>query len=165
MNKKILLTILTALFAICLVGCGNDEKQTELVNYVNNDLKEVNKLEAEMRESYNSVAGDNYTSDEEMYNEINDKTLALAKELNDKATKISDGIKDEKLKETHKIYIEFTADFSSALETLKSALENQDAAQATEASEQINAADKKGADYKNKLEKLAKEYDVEIKSK
>lgn len=166
MSKKILSILLTTLMAFCLVGCGDNEQQTELLDYVNGDaFKEIVKVETEMVESYSSVSGDNYTSDDTMYKEIKDKTTVLAKELNDKALKISEDLKDEKLIKVHKIYIDYTANFLSALNMMEAALDSQDMTKVSDANEKLNNANQKAIDYKTELKKLAKEYDVEIKEK
>lgn len=164
-NKKILMTFLAVVFVVCLAGCGSDEKQTELINYINGDaFKEIGKLEKEMQDSYNSVSGDNYKSDEKMYKEIKDNTSVLARDLNAKALKLSEDLEDEKIVKVHKIYIDYTADFLSALNLMESALENQDVSKVSEANEKLNSSNQKGIDYRTELKKLAKEYDVEIKS-
>ncbi len=52
--------LLIALSLFRLVGCGHDPVQSELIDYINNEVPKFATLETEIIDSYESVSGDNF---------------------------------------------------------------------------------------------------------
>ena len=161
--KKAVSLMLALVVAFSLIGCGDSEKQEALLDYINNDLVEMGNIEGDLLASYESVTGDNYTSDLATYTEFTTNTAKLALELNDMAVEISGDITDEEILETHRIYMNYSNKFMNVINIMISAVENQDMALMTEANEKLNEANNLALDFKRELFKLAEEYDIEIK--
>lgn len=158
--KRILSFILIFLLAIGLIGCNNTEKQDALLQYINVDMVELVEIEEDLLYSYESVTGDNYSSDLETYNEFYDNTILLARELNDAAVTLSFSISDSEILDVHRIYMDYSNKFLSTLSIMISALENQDYTQLAEANEKLNEANNLALDYQQALLDLAEKYDI-----
>lgn len=160
--KRITSIFLVLFLLLGVGGCGNSEKQEMLLKYINEDTAEMGEIESELLESYGSVTGDNYSSDIETYTEFNNNTITLARELSDEAVDISFSITDDEILEVHRIYMDYSNKFLSAVGIMISAIENQDTAQISEANEKLNEANNLALDYKRELQNLAKKYNIEI---
>ena len=152
--KRIISLALILVMVLALVGCADTAKQDAIMNYVNVDLVAIAEIEGQMLESFESVSGDNYVDDETMYNEFNNVTAILARDLNNKATEIAGTITDPELLEVHKIYMDYATKFSSAINIMIAALQEQDTAQVAEANEKINESNNLYLDYNQKLNAL-----------
>lgn len=69
----------TFLWMVCgllfvLSGCGN-QVQDDLLNHINNDLASIVDLETKAINEYESVTGNNYTNDEDLYLHLQDVVL------------------------------------------------------------------------------------------
>ena len=137
---------------------GSSAKQDALIDYINNDMAEINELEIEMLESYKSVIGDNYIDDETTYTELNTVTLPLCRELNGKATDIQPD--DREIAEAHRLYRNYTAKMMNAFNTMLDALEKQDRSIITQANDMIIEAEDLYAQYEQKILDLAEERNV-----
>jgi len=160
--KRTIFTIVGLLLVFNLIGCGNSEKQDALLKYINKDLVEISDIETKFLESYESVTGDNYTNDFDMYVEFSNNTSILARELNSAALEVGMAIDDEEILEVHKIYIDSTSNFMNAVSLFLSALETQDYAQLSLANEKLNKANSLALDFKKELNKLAEKYNIVI---
>ncbi len=93
-------------FSGCTSGSGrifHGSAAVELVNYVNQGLLRIAELERKSLESYASVIGENYTTDQKVYEEMKDSVIPLYK-------RFLDGLRDidpenEEIKRVHAIYI------------------------------------------------------------
>ena len=135
------------------------EKREALMAYIQ-ELAEIEPLEAEVMESFASVSGTNYTDDDTMYAEITERTLPLCQQMNEKVLEIVSG--DPEIEELCKMHRDYVTKWLNALGTLASALSNQDTAQATEANNQINAANDLAADFQQAVRSLAEERNVTL---
>ncbi len=160
--KRIVLVMVSILFSLSLVGCGNEGKQEELLQYLNNDIVEMVSIETELLESYGSVTGDNYTGDTTTYSEFTTNTYVLARELNDMAVEISKNIKDKEILKVHRLYMDYSNKFLSTIGVMITAIENQDIAQMSEANEKLNEANNLALDYQIELNDLVDKYNVAI---
>lgn len=160
--KRITSVFLVLILAFSLVACGSNEKQEALLQYLNEDIVELVKIENELIESYSSVTGENYSSDMETYTEFVENTVNLARELNDEAVDLSLNISDDEVLDVHRLYMNYSNKFLSTISIMISALENQDATQIAEANEKLNEANNLVLDYKRELNKLAEKYNIEI---
>ena len=55
------------IFVLVLAACSGDAVQKDLINYINNELPKVSTLESEAIAAYESISGDNYSTDSAMY--------------------------------------------------------------------------------------------------
>ncbi|MCM3568597.1 hypothetical protein [Neobacillus mesonae] len=148
------------LMMVFLSGCFGDPIQDDLVNYINNEMKDAAEYEKTAVSAYESVTGANFVDDQTLYDTLMNDVIpnynSLIKEL-DKAK-----IETDELREIHEIYIEGADIQYNAFAKIKQALEEQDANLIQEANEMLADARKHIREYQTKLEKLAKEHDVKL---
>lgn len=137
------------------------KKREALVAYIQ-QLTEVQTLESEVLGSFSSVSGTNYTDDNTMYKEVTERTVPLCQQMNEKVLKITTD--DAEIGELCKMHRDYVTKLLNALTMLTSALSSQDAAQVTEANNQINAANDLAADFQLALRNLAQERNVTLSS-
>jgi cold shock CspA family protein len=157
--KKWLLTILLP-FMILLSGCSSDPVQDDLLNYVNKEMKEAGKLERAAVSAYERVSGKNYQDDQTMYDALINDVIPNYNEFIKELESVK--IETDEVREIHEIYIEGADIQFNAFALIKQALEEQDANLIQKANEMLADARKHISDYQTKLDKLAKEHDVDI---
>ena len=162
--KKFLLLVLCFALVFTFTGCVSnekaDKKTDELVSYINNDLAELADIEEAFLESYESVTGDNYVDDYTTYEELSNNTLPLIQQLDNKTVEISENITDNKIREVHRLYMNYTSKNLNAIITMIDALETQDVSRVTDANDMINEANNVITDFQIKLDELMDEYGV-----
>lgn len=164
MKKMLQVMMVTVMVVLCMTGCGKE--QDELLEYLNGDAKkEVTELESKAKDSYASVAGDNYKDDATMLEELRTNTATLAEQTVDKATALGETLEGEQLKKVHEICVTSLKDFQSGVDQLIQALESGDADKLEQINETMNKADEEGNRYMEELKKLAEELDVEMTTK
>jgi hypothetical protein len=157
MKKYLMASILTFLFI--LSGCG-DPVQDDLLNYVNEQMPALGDEETKIVGKYAAVTGLNYTDDYTLYDALK---LEIIPEYNEFIKDLEAvEIKTDELRKIHEDYIEATNIQASAFLLTVTAIENQDSAMINEANEKLNTARKMMRDYKNEVEKLAKEHGVKL---
>jgi hypothetical protein len=94
-----------SIFLICLwiAGCATGRGAKGLVNYANQGILNIAELERRSLERYASVVGDNYTTDQRVYEELRDFVIPVYK-------RFLDGLRDimpenGEIKKLHAIYI------------------------------------------------------------
>ena len=157
--KKGLLAIVLP-FILLLSGCFSDPVQDDLLNYVNKEMKQAGKLEAAAVSAYEGVSGANYKDDQTMYDALTKEVIPNYNEFIKELDSVN--IETDELQEIHEIYIEGADIQYKAFVTIKQALEEQDPALVQEANDMLADARDHIRDYKNKLNKLAKDHDVKI---
>lgn len=164
MKKRIQRAYSTA-FAVCLLlvacflsGCTDKASQEEIINYVNVEQPKFLEVQNEMLSSYNSVIGDNYTNDLVTYEELETNTVPLLNDLQEKVNALE--IKNEDLKEVHKIYIEYTRSFKNSVISLMSAIEDQDTSKTIDSNNYMYEAQDYAKDYDDKVMELCKKYNI-----
>jgi len=97
--------IVWLLIGVCLfvVCCASNKAGLELVNYVNQGILNIADLEKRSLESYASVTGKNYTTDQRVYDALKDQVIPVYKRFLDGLRDISP--KDGALKRLHGVYI------------------------------------------------------------
>lgn len=161
--KRIISLLMSILLATSLIGCSSDKNLEELASYIQNDLAELSALETELTTSLNSLVSNYPISDFDLYRDHSTKTMNLAAQLNDKATKISYSIKGEELKKVHDIYIEYTTLCLSAFSMFISAIETDDTSLLDTSSAKFEEADNIAQRYLDDLEELARKHGLNLK--
>ncbi|WP_026564644.1 hypothetical protein [Bacillus sp. UNC41MFS5] len=157
--KKWLLTIFLPIL-ILLAGCSNDPVQDDLLNYVNKEMKEAAKLERTAVSAYEGVSGTNYQDDQTMYEVLNRDVIPNYNEFIKELDSVK--IETDEVREIHEIYVEGAEIQFNAFAIIKQAIEKQDADLIQKANDMLADARKHLREYQTKLNKLAKEHDVEI---
>jgi hypothetical protein len=157
MKKYLMASILTFIFI--LSGCG-DPVQDDLLNYVNEQMPVLGDGETKIVGKYTAVTGMNYTDDYTLYDALKIEIIPEYNEFIKDLETVE--IKTDELRKIHEDYIEATNIQASAFLLIVTAIENQDSAMINEANEKLNTARKMMRDYKNEVEKLAKEHGVKL---
>lgn len=160
--KKIIAFIISLGLMIGLTGCANTQKQEVLREYLDVHVPELAYLEEEFLASYESVTGDNYTSDYDTYMEFTTYTVEYARDLDSAAVEISNYITDSEVLEAHRIYMNYCNKFLSAVNLMITALENGDYSLVDEANDRLNEANNYAVDYNIALNNLMEKYKVYV---
>lgn len=160
--KRITAIILALILALGIAGCTNTKKQDALLEYINEDLAELGEMETKAIASYESVTGENYTSDLETYTEVSENTIILVRQLNEEAVDVAGRIDDEEILACHKLYMNGCSKFLAALGVLLMSLETGDYAQLSAGNELLNESNNYMLDFRTELQRLAKKYNVEL---
>ncbi len=153
--KKLLVSFLAIVLTLSFAGCADTAKQDAIIDYVNNDVAALGVAEEAFLNSYASVTGDNYTDDETMYVELTENTIILARELSNLATDIAGEITDTEILEVHKIYMNASNKYLTAMGEIISALEAQDYEKISVANETLGEANNLMIDFAPALKTLA----------
>ncbi|MCM3595403.1 hypothetical protein M4D55_06310 [Metabacillus idriensis] len=157
--KKLLGTCLF-MFLFLLSGCSEDSVQEELLTYVNEILPEVTVKETAAISAYDSVSGDNYTSDEVMYSVMVDEVSPTYNSFIADLEEVQ--VESEKIKALHENYIKAANIQHSAFILIISGLEEQDRGKIIEANDKLATARKMIREFSDELETLAEENDVTL---
>ncbi|NHC40247.1 hypothetical protein G6549_09705 [Bacillus sp. MM2020_1] len=160
MKRRLFVLIIPLI--LMLSGCSGDPVQDDLLNYVNKEMKEVGKSESTAVSAYEGVSGTNYQDDQTMYDTLMKDVIPNYSEFVKELESVK--IETDEVREIHEIYIEGANIQFNAFAKIKQALENQDADLIQEANDMLSDARTHIRDYQTKLNKLAKEHDVEIKN-
>lgn len=156
--KRVFLVIAVISSLFLLTGCGDSPEKEEFSRYLNEDMQVVLTLQDDLLKSLESVTGENATTDQALYKELNTKTVVLAKELCDEAKKIGENIKNEKLIDAHNEYIKYTETMLASLTLLEEAAKNSDAAKGEESNTLMEESVKYADEYAKKIAELTEEY-------
>jgi len=109
------IAIIASLFLICLwvTGCASNRggggiitgsAAKDLVNYANQGILNIAELERKSLERYASVVGENYTTDQRLYEELRDFVIPVYKRFLDGLREITP--ENDEIKAVHAIYIQ-----------------------------------------------------------
>ncbi|QTC40333.1 hypothetical protein I7V34_14185 [Bacillus sp. V3] len=157
MRGKVL--ILGMMMLLLLSGCS-DPVQDDLLNYINEDLKDLTILEEEALAEYESVTGDNYEDDYTTYVHIKDVVMPAYKDFLDQLEEVKPATSE--VQEIHELYIEAVNLQNNAFIKILAALEQQDYEMVADANEMLADGRAGIRKYTNELEKLADEHNVEL---
>jgi murein tripeptide amidase MpaA len=135
------------------------EKQKVIIDYINKDIKKVSDLETEAYQSLSSVSGENFTDDNTMLAEIDNKALPAYEHAVKEAKNLKPKIKE--LEAPTQQIVKTTETFLEALRLQKEALEKQDKQLMEEANKKMLEHQSLLEKYHAEMGKLAKKYDVD----
>jgi len=148
-----------ALISAILAGCGSNPVQDDLIHYINEEVLPLADEENAITGAYESVTGENYVDDESLYAELE----TLIPKYRDYVAKIEEiNPETDEVKELHELYIAASNKQYNAMVQISAALENQDVNLVSEANGKLDEARSGMREYRNRLEALAKEHDVEF---
>lgn len=125
--KAIHVIILSAAAGLWLpiCGCSKDRMAFELARYVNQGILNISELEQKPLERYASVTGDNYTTDERVYDTLKNFVLPYYGRFVASLHEIHP--RSEELKRVHKTYIHGAELIYEGFRMKAAGLENRDA--------------------------------------
>ncbi|MED1954887.1 hypothetical protein [Brevibacillus centrosporus] len=160
LKAKILAIAVFLLSLFILQGCGKDVVQEDLLNYINTELPKVADKENQVLNDYASVTGDKYTSDEVVYNTLNDKIMpTYAKFIND-LEKIKPSTPE--VQKIHEQYVTAANTQQNAFIMIVSAIEKQDSAELASANEKLASTRQLLREWEASLKQLADKHGVKI---
>ncbi|MGR9049157.1 hypothetical protein ACQ4XT_11060 [Halobacillus faecis] len=144
-----------------LGGCSlfQSDFQKSFVEYVNEDLEPVGKLEAEAITKLESVWGENYTDDATLSSALEEEIIPTYTEAVQELKSIDP--EPEELKELHQQYISGAESQLSGFETALEAIKVQDASMIEEANQLVMQGQAEIDDYKQNMQDLSKEHDID----
>ena len=151
------IAVAVVVIAILLLG-GDNAVQDDLLDYINNDITEMQELDSEVIDLYERAR--NSEDDYAMYEILIDEVIPKSRELIDEAEAIQ--IETKEVQEIHEVYLDAINKQDQAFTLMLSALENQDFEIMTQANEKLDEARKLQRQYESALKALAKKHDVEI---
>lgn len=160
MRKSVIL-LMTLLFFTFLTACGEDPVQSDLLNYVNNELSKLQKTESDISNKINGVIGTNYKNDEITYETLDKEIIPKYKKFLGQVEGVEP--KTPEVKQVHELYIDSVHQEYNALVQLMSAIENNDSNLTVESNEKINLSAKKSREFTSKLTELASKHGIEMK--
>ena len=154
--------IYSAIFIVMILFTfRNNKTSQELLDYINSDMIRLGQIETEMINSYNSVAGVNYTDDLASYDEIKNVTLPAARKLTSEANTVYNRLSSKEIKEVHLIYLDICNEYCEAFDGILEGLEKQDVTTVRKAVEKIEQINALATDYQNAIKQLAEKYGLE----
>lgn len=159
--KRYMVFLVTVIFALLfLVGCGQDPVQKDLIDYMNNKLAPLAETEAQIADSYDSVIGENYTSDEETYKVLTEDVMPKYRDFVLKLEEIQP--QTQEVREVHELYVTAVNKQYNAIVQMIAAIEHQDTNLVVEANQKLDEGRKGIRDFHAKLQVLAAKHNVEI---
>ncbi|MBI1768224.1 MAG: hypothetical protein HY015_06985 [Bacteroidetes bacterium] len=146
------------IFILALVACSSDQVQKDLLNYINTELPKVSALEREAIAAYESISGDNYTSDSIMYYTIKQTVLPKYEEFSTKLTAIHPAT--EEINTMHAEYVKAAGDQMEAFKLICLAIEKQDAEVIRQANNDLDQARNLIALWKKDLDEKCKKHGI-----
>lgn len=141
-----------------LLGGDGNEVQEDLLDYMNNDRKEVVILHDEVSALYDEAL--TFEDDETMYAFLIESVIPKSRELVEKAESIS--VETEEVRKIHELYLSAINQQDQAFTIMLSALESGDFETIALANEKLDEARASMREHNAALENLAKENDVEL---
>ncbi|MBQ6026393.1 MAG: zinc ribbon domain-containing protein [Lachnospiraceae bacterium] len=169
MNNKSIKKILILVIGLIIIGVffsliKENPKTKKILNYVNgSSKKEFANIESKMIESFNSFWGDNSKTDQDVYDEISQKTIVYAKQLNTIANDMLREIDDEELRNVHKILIDYSDAFVQICTKMLYGIDNNDLSVIDEIKELKKKTSRLADEYWSELTALGKKNGVSIK--
>ncbi|MDB9822435.1 hypothetical protein OAC89_01910 [Deltaproteobacteria bacterium] len=165
-------SVVISVLIICvfLAGCTSDRfgsgsfttgsAAKELVNYVNQGILRIEELEKRSLESYASVTGENYTTDERAYEELKDVVIPIYKRFLDGLKSINP--ENEDIKRVHGIYIRGAESMYDGFKTKMLGIENKNEPIKIQGNEKIVYGREEIERWQLELEALCKEQGVAL---
>jgi vacuolar-type H+-ATPase subunit I/STV1 len=155
--KKILGTF--ALFSLLLLtACTSVED--DLTTYVDDTLPPLFKTESKVIDKYDSVIGNNYINDSVLYATLVSEVIPQYNDFIDDLENAE--IETDEVQKVHDNFIKAAKTQEEGFEILKTAIENQDSMKVEKANQKINEARTIVETYRDELNKLADEQDVDL---
>ncbi|MBW1766026.1 MAG: hypothetical protein JRJ65_03125 [Deltaproteobacteria bacterium] len=151
---------ISLIMAVCsfMFGCAINKGAEELVNYANQGILNIAELERKSLARYTSVIGENYTTDQGVYNALMDEVIPVYKRFLDGLREIHP--MNEDIKKVHGIYIRAAESLYSGFKTKMVGIETKNERIIKQANEQIEKGRKENLRWRLELIELYKKYGV-----
>ncbi len=130
----------------------------DIVNYVNTGLLGIAELEQKSLEAYASVTGDNYTTDQRVYEELRDFVVPNYKRFVDGLRNIA--IENEEVRGVHGIYMQAAESIYDGFRTKMMGIENKDENIIVQGNKKIEKGEAEIERWRSELRELYKKHGV-----
>jgi hypothetical protein len=168
LKKRMSGLISTIIISVFLAGCVSDRFGTgklitgsaakELVTYINQGILRIAELEKRSLESYASVIGENYTTDERAYEELKDVVIPIYRRFLDELKNINP--ENEDIKRVHGIYIQGAESMYDGFKIKMLGIENKNDSLIVQGNEKIENGRKEIERWRLELIELYREHGV-----
>ncbi len=141
-------------------GCAVDPVAPDLVTYVNQGILNISALEKKAFESYASVTGQNYTSDEAVFNALKDDVIPTYSRYIYLLKKIE--VDTLEVLQLHRIYIQGAELLEKGFRTKMSGIENENVNLINRGNSEIEAGYAITEKWRSELTTLYKAHGVKI---
>jgi len=143
------------LFVVC---CASSKVGLEVVNYVNQGILGIADLERRSLESYASVTGENYTTDQRVYEALKDQVIPVYKRFLDGLRNLNP--QEKEIKKLHGIYIRGAELLYSGFKLKMVGIEKKDKNLIGLANEKIDKGRLENETWLKELTALSQQYGV-----
>jgi hypothetical protein len=158
-----LFSVLLWLSSFGVSGCAVNKVGPDLVDYVNQGILNISQLEAKAFESYASVTGTNYTTDEAVYIALKDEVIPTYERYLHLLKNID--VQTEDVKNLHLIYIQGAEMIDRGFRSKMSGIENKDESLIIRGNEEIEKGYAVTEKWRSKLTDLYKIHGVNQEDK
>lgn len=159
-GKIIAVCLVLTMMVAGLTGCSS-EKQDAIVKYANEQSKAVTDLLVTATNEFNSVASDNYTSDEDVLEKLDNTVLTACNDALTKAQEIK--VDDTDITALNDKLIDTVSTYKTTFENMSAAVHAGDTEATAECNTGISDSEGKLKDFIDSLNKLCEENDIEDK--
>lgn len=160
MKRYVVFMVMIIFVLLLLSGCWQDPVQEDLLDYINNKLTPLVETEEQIINRYDSVIGENYTSDEVTYKVLTEEVIPKYRDFVEKLEEIQP--QTEEVQEVHEIYLSAVNKQYNAMTQVAAAIEQLDTNLIVQANEKMAEGRSEIRTFQSKLHTLAKEHNVEI---
>ncbi len=139
-------------------GCATDKVAKDLVTYVNQGILDIAELERSSLDRYAAVRGENYTTDQRVYEALRDDVIPQYKRFLDLLREIKP--ETEEVRKLHGIYIQGAECLYNGFKTKMLGLEKKDEYLIGLGNEQIEKGRQENERWRNALIALNKAHNI-----
>lgn len=150
--------VLYALVVFIFAWAAQPSGQNDLINYYNKTMPPLAELEVKVTDGYAAVSGDNFTSDQAMYDALVNTIIPKSSELIESAESVI--IPNKDIRRVHEIYLTAINKQQKAFQLIATAIEVGDPAKIDEANALLDEARKGTREFLAENENLKKTYNV-----
>ena len=157
--KKIWISIFVIII-LCSFAVSSAEENIsfDLVKYVNQGILNIGEIETTALENYASVTGENYTSDENVYNALKNEVIPLYKRFYEELRQITP--ETDAVRKIHQLYVRGADLINEGFRVKMLGLENNDESIVLMANRKIEKGSEDVKEWKKQLLELCKKYGV-----
>lgn len=135
------------------------ETQKEIVHFINNDIAKISAYETEANDELATVSGDNYSSEDKLYDVLTNKVIPTYEKAVNEAKNLQ--VTSSELEPLKKQMEKATSTYYDALQLEKEALEKDDEELFGKSNAKAQEYLLMMKDYHEDMDKLADKYDID----
>jgi hypothetical protein len=158
--KRIGLCATAALLLFFIQGCKEDKDRTQVLEYLNDGILRIYELEQSALKHYAGVTGENYSSDEALYEALKESVIPTYSRFVMLLEEIQPP--NDELVALHSIYIKSAHSFQTGFAILLAAIGKKDPAMVEQANTYITEARQKGEAWREEFFALCEKKGIKL---